>query len=57
MSKYDSDAIDECCDQMLGHTNWSYADTGDLENIISERNGEIPKGQKIEHIVVFYKEA
>ena len=25
MTKYNSDAIDECCDQIVGHTNWSYA--------------------------------
>ena len=25
MSRYNSDAIDECCEEVTGHTNWSYA--------------------------------
>jgi hypothetical protein len=27
MARYKADAIDECCEEMLGHTNWAYADT------------------------------
>ena len=45
MSRYHSDAIDEACEENLGHTNWKYADTQDLENI-KERNGDIPKGER-----------
>ena len=42
MSKYNSDAIDECCDQIVGHTNWGY--------------GENPNSKEIECVVIFYKE-
>jgi len=55
MSRFQSDAIDEACEENLGHTNWGYADTQDLENIIAERKGDIPKGKEIDHIVIFYK--
>lgn len=55
MSKYNSDAIDEACEQNLGHTNWRYADTQDLEKIIAERKGDILKGEEIDCIVIFYK--
>ncbi len=55
MAKYDSDALDQACEEIVGHTNWKYADTQDLENIIAERKGDVPKGEKIEHIVIFYK--
>ena len=55
MTKYDSDAIDEACEEILGHTNWKYADTQDLEEIIAERKGDVPKGEEIDHIVIFYK--
>ena len=27
MARCKSDAIDVCCEEMLGHTNWAYADT------------------------------
>ena len=56
MSRYNSDALDEACEEMQGHTNWSYADTQDLEKIIAERKGDIPKDKEIEHIVIFYTE-
>ena len=56
MGRYISDGIDEVCELMLGHTNWSYADTQDLEKIIAERKGDIPKDKEIEHIVIFYTE-
>ena len=55
MGRFHSDAIDEACEENLGHTHWKYADTQDLENIIAERNGDIPKGADIDHIVIFYK--
>ncbi len=55
MSRYNSDAIDDACEQNLGHTNWSYADTQDLEKIIAERKGDVPKGEEIDCIVIFYK--
>ena len=55
MSRYNSDAIDDACEQNLGYTNWSYADTQDLEKIIAERKGDVPKGEEIDCIVIFYK--
>ena len=27
MGRHISDEIDNCCEEMLGHTNWAYADT------------------------------
>ena len=55
MSRFYSDAIDEACEEILGHTNWKYADTQDLEEIIAERKGDVPKGEEIDCIVIFYK--
>ena len=55
MSRFYSDAIDEACEEILGHTNWKYAKTQDLENIIAERKGDISKGEEIDQIVIFYK--
>lgn len=55
MPRYQSDILDEACKQMHGHTNWAYADSQDLENIIAERKGDVPRGEKIEDIVIFYK--
>ena len=25
--RFDSDAIDECCQELFGHTNWEYVQT------------------------------
>ena len=55
MAKYDSDALDQACEEIVGHTNWRYADTQDLEKIIAERKGDVPKGEEIDSIVIFYK--
>lgn len=55
MSRYNSDAIDDACEQNLGHTNWRYAETQDLEKIIAERKGDVLKGEEIDCIVIFYK--
>jgi hypothetical protein len=50
MSRYNSDAIDACCEEMLGHTNWSYADSIPNE---MQRN---KKENDVNCIVVFFKE-
>ena len=42
MSRYNSDALDEACEEMLGHTNWAY--------------GRNPNKKEIECVVIFYKE-
>ena len=42
MSSYNSDALDEACEEMLGHTNWAY--------------GRNPNKKEIECVVIFYKE-
>jgi hypothetical protein len=42
MSRYNSDALDEACEEMLGHTNWAY--------------GKNPNEKEIECVVIFYKE-
>ena len=55
MARYHGDALDEACEEILGHTNWKYADTQDLENIIAERKGDVSKGEEIDQIVIFYK--
>ena len=56
MSRYNSDAIDECCEEVTGHTNWSYADKSDYEKIMSRRNGDSPHSDRIHSIVVFYND-
>jgi len=56
MSRYNSDAIDECCEEVTGHTNWSYADKADYEKIMSRRNGDHPHSDRIHSIVVFYND-
>lgn len=53
--RFESDAIDEACEENLGHTNWKYADTQDLEKVIAQRKGDTPKDEEIDHIVIFYK--
>ena len=42
MSRYNSDALDEACEEMLGHTNWAY--------------GRNPNEEKIDCVVFFYKD-
>ena len=39
--KYMSDAIDEACEQLVGHTNWSWGD---------------PWTEDIAHIIIIHKE-
>ena len=56
MSRYNSDSIDECCEEITGHTNWSYADKSDYEKIMSQRNGDHPNSDRIHSIVVFYND-
>ena len=53
MSRYNSDALDEACEEMQGHTNWSYATTQDLKKITAWIKGD---DSEIEHIVLFYRE-
>ena len=31
--RFDSDAIDEACLEMFGHTNWAYADSATEEQL------------------------
>ena len=54
--KYDSDAIDLCCEEILGHNNCAYADKTDYEKIMSRRNGDHPQSDRIHSIVVFYND-
>ena len=51
MSRYNSDALDEACEEMQGHTNWSYATTQDLKKITAWIKGD---DSEIEHVVLFY---
>ena len=53
MSSYIIDALDEACEEMQGHTNWSYAQIKDLKKIIAWLKGD---DKEIEHIVIFYRE-
>ena len=34
MSVYDSDALDDACQKILGHDNWGYVDKSDLKKTI-----------------------
>ena len=56
MSNYNSASIDEFCEEILGHTNWAYADKSDYEKIMSRRNGDHPNSDRIHSIVVFYND-
>lgn len=56
MSRDSSDYLDDACEEMLGHTNWAYADKSDYEKITSTRNGDSPHSDRIHSIVVFYNE-
>jgi len=54
-----TDDIDECCEAILGHTNWGFADSklhAKVETIMSKRNGDSPKSDRIAHVVIFYNE-
>ena len=54
-----TDDIDDCCEKTLGHRNWGFADSTlhkTVETIMSNRNGDSPKSDRIEHVVIFYKE-
>ena len=53
MSSYIIDALDEACEEMQGHTNWSYAQIKHLKKIIAWLKGD---DKEIEHIVIFYRE-
>ena len=50
MSRYNSDAIDACCEEMLGHTNWAYADS------IPKEMQKNKKENDVNCIVVFFEE-
>lgn len=48
MSRLNSDAIDESCEEIKGHTNWAYGDTVSQKELLKEAN----KG----NVVIFYDE-
>lgn len=65
MSRYHSDAIDEACEENLGHTNWCYATLSELEEIVVEEKARkkqgkgskgVSFGDAIECVVIFYNE-
>jgi hypothetical protein len=51
-----TDSIDECCEAIVGHRNWGFADKADYEKIMSRRNGDSPRSDRIHSIVVFYND-
>ena len=51
MGRHISDEIDNCCEEMLGHTNWAYADT-----ISKEQMKKYKKNKDIACIVVFFED-
>jgi hypothetical protein len=46
--RLDSDELDECCEEMHGHTNWAYADTVSKEILADQ----LKKG----NVVIFFDE-
>jgi len=59
MSRDFTDDIDECCEAILGHTNWGFADSKlhkTVETIMSKRNGDSPNSDRIAHVVIFYND-
>ena len=51
MGKYNSDAIDECCEEMLGHTNWAYRNTVQVKEMVKYK-----KDDAIFCSVLFFRE-
>tara|TARA_R110000823_G_scaffold301964_1_gene423052 strand:- start:44 stop:244 length:201 start_codon:yes stop_codon:yes gene_type:complete len=51
-----ADAIDYCCKDMTGHNNWAYADKKLVETIMSKRNGDHPRSDRIHSVVIFYND-
>jgi len=48
MTRFSSDAIDDCCKEIRGHDNWGYADV----TVFTELYEQIIKG----NVVIFYDE-
>jgi len=51
MGKCNSDSIDECCKEMLGHTNWAYRDTIKVKEM-----NKYKRNNAIYCSVLFFKE-
>lgn len=65
MSSMHGDALDEACEENLGHTNWGYATLSDLEEIVAKEKARIEQGKgseginfgdDIDCLVIFYNE-
>jgi len=54
MSRYDSDALDDACQKILGHDNWGYVDKSDLKKQF-EHYDKVK--DNIAHIVVLWKKS
>ena len=54
MSRDFTDDIDDCCEAILGHTNWGFLSTQDLNKERYIRHMTL-EGEEVAHIVVFYK--
>jgi hypothetical protein len=50
-----SDAIDECCEKLLGHTHWAYMPTGEYQSVISSMYGNRHRSKSVDKIVIFYR--
>jgi hypothetical protein len=58
MARYQSDILDEACKQMLGHTNWAYADSHEVELMCEEREINAEDGEEqedIAQVIIFYQ--
>ena len=51
MSKYNSDALDDACQNMLSHTNWGY-----IQSYSGKEFEKLKKDHDIECVVVFFKD-
>ena len=54
MSIYDSDALDDACQKILGHDNWGYVDKSDLKKQF-EHYDKVK--ENIAHVVIFWKKS
>ena len=54
MSRYNSDTLDEACQEMLGHDNWGYVDKDDLKKQF-EHYDKVK--DNIAHVVIFWKKS
>ena len=44
--RFESDAIDECCQELFGHTNWEYISTAENGHCVMFHESPINEDEK-----------